>query len=130
MGWLFKKGHTMTEQEVKDWQGWMKSVAGCWTVDPIHHGMEKDNRREDLLMYVIDPEDNSKGIYISVNGKRAMAGKFDKAYDHVANGEFQVMWSHEYDNYGDAVARVLERAGVSALLAVIEPAGVSPYRVM
>jgi hypothetical protein len=128
----------MDNQEYNAWQQFMKESRGHWTVDPVHDGVHRD-----LILFRCDPQDHTKGVYISVSGPEVQAGTFDHAFPHLTEGWFHPEWSACFpDKIGEphaipkwegvdkpcnaALTFVIERLGVDGLLALLE--GRSPYR--
>lgn len=112
----------MTDFEA--WRNEMKRLAGHWKLDPIYNGINNGGNR--VLFYVVNPEDVTCGHYVMIEGAEATAGEFKYAIPHVMDGEFSVMWKHEYETKEQALTRVIERLGVNGLMAFMF--GESPYR--
>ena len=111
----------MTHIEYEAWTAEMKRNAGNWKVDPVH-----DGTAQDLLIYCARREDPTSGSYIQVRGGTASAGTYEDAIPHLGEASFTSCWTHKYESYNAAIARVLENAGMNVLMAVVF--GESPYR--
>lgn len=117
----------MEANEYKAWADYMKSCRGLWTIDPIHNGDARD-----LIAFRPDLADETKGVYISVDGNEITAGRYDNAYPTLTDGEFRVAYGVTLIGQGpvpghrgcrkptqEAFRYVLERMGVEFLTQAI-----------
>ena len=113
----------MNRQEHDAWLAMMRKNSGHWMIDPCHNG--QNGKR--ILMYCTDGDDVTSGQFIEIIGGHATAGKFSDAYGGVVtDGFFEILWEHDFSDFSDALARVIEKTGMSMLMTVIF--GKSPYR--
>lgn len=104
----------MTPTEFKAWSDDMKAARGRWSLDRVH-----DGRNGDLLLFLPDTTDQTKGVYVSVRGKTADAGVFEGAIPHIGEAVFRSRWSKEFSSHDEALKTIIERCGANALLAFV-----------
>lgn len=102
--------------------------AGHWTVDPIHDGVSPANGgKRDLLVYIAKPDNVQQGIYVNVDhdGKWSV-DRFEDAIPHMGDALYIPSKTGQEANFSEAMARLIEKMGLSFLLALTH--GSSPYR--
>ena len=114
----------MNATETEAWVKSMKANRGHWKVDPVHNGTEASGYS--LLLYKTKVNDHTAGEYIFVRKDHVSAGEFAGAIPHMGEALFTAHWDREFASFSDAVETVIERAGMSVLMALILPEG-SPY---
>ena len=117
----------MDAQEYEAWSSYMKSRKGTWTIDLIHDGQLRD-----LIAFVSDRDDHTRGVYVSAHGATIEAGRYEDAITHMGDAIFEPRWAMSIvnaDRTGDehGMAKpspevwklVIERLGVQFLLGTL-----------
>ena len=112
----------MTDEEYNSWKQLQMTNAGHWTVDPIHNGTND----QDLLVYVAQPNDPTKGIYVNIDNQKLIAGHFDDAIPHMGEASFTVKTRIPVKSIDEGMKIAVERLGLEFLLALTH--NVSPYK--
>lgn len=112
----------MDTQEYQAWNKFMQASKGFWTVDPIHNGVDRD----DLILFKCSPNDETRGVYITIEDRTVTSGRFEDGYPFLTDGVFDICWAASFPKgRDDAIAFVLESFGLNVLLAMTH--GRSPY---